>query len=198
MLSGSLIGKGNNMDDSILITQLNDFIFCPASIYFHNLYGSMDRLLYQNEEQINGTKAHEKVDKGQYSSEENVLMGLDVFCEKYGLIGKIDVYDGNKKILRERKRQIKTIYDGYVFQLYAQYFSLKEMGYNVEQLQLYSMVDNKVYKILLPEQDKIMFEKFEKLIKEMRVFRMENGFLQKNLAKCERCIYEPACDRRGC
>lgn len=185
------------MDDCILITQLNDFIFCPASIYFHNLYGSMDRMLYQNEDQLNGTKAHEKVDKGQYSSEETILMGLDVFCEKYGLIGKIDVYDEKKKILRERKRKIKTIYDGYVFQLYAQYFALKEMGYVVEQLQLYSMVDNKVYKVALPEQDTIMFEKFENLIAKMRAFRMEEGFVQENLSKCERCIYEPACDGRG-
>lgn len=30
------------MDDLIIISNLNDFIFCPASIYFHKLYGSMD------------------------------------------------------------------------------------------------------------------------------------------------------------
>lgn len=62
MQNGSPIGRINKMDDYILITQLNDFIFCPASIYFHNLYGSMDRILYQGTEQLNGTKAHEKVD----------------------------------------------------------------------------------------------------------------------------------------
>ena len=54
------------MDESILITQLNDFIFCPASIYFHNLYGSMDKMLYQCEDQLNGTKAHEKLDIGKH------------------------------------------------------------------------------------------------------------------------------------
>lgn len=32
-------------DSTILISQLNDFIFCPASIYFHNLYGDRDNLL---------------------------------------------------------------------------------------------------------------------------------------------------------
>lgn len=197
MQNGLHIGKGNNMDESILITQLNDFIFCPASIYFHNLYGSMDKLLYQCEDQLNGTKAHEKVDNRQYSTDESVIMGLDVFCEKYGLIGKIDVYDEKKKILRERKRQIKTIYDGYVFQLYAQYFALKEMGYDVEQLQLYSMVDNKVYKVLLPEQDIEKFEEFENLIIKMRSFKLNNDFVQENPSKCARCIYEPACDRRG-
>jgi hypothetical protein len=45
------------MDDYIIISNLNDFIFCPASIYFHNLYGSMDTFLYQGASQINGTDA---------------------------------------------------------------------------------------------------------------------------------------------
>lgn len=40
------------MDESILITELNDFIFCPVSIYFHRLYGNMDTMLYQTEAQI--------------------------------------------------------------------------------------------------------------------------------------------------
>ena len=48
------------MEDIILITELNDFIFCPASIYFHHLYGSRDPVLFQSEAQIKGTKAHAK------------------------------------------------------------------------------------------------------------------------------------------
>lgn len=42
------------MDDVIIISNLNDFIFCPASIYFHKLYGSEDNLMYQSSYQING------------------------------------------------------------------------------------------------------------------------------------------------
>lgn len=34
------------MDDIIIISNLNDFIFCLASIYFHKLYGSQDNLTY--------------------------------------------------------------------------------------------------------------------------------------------------------
>ena len=45
------------MDDCIIISNLNDFVFCPASIYFHNLYGSQDVMTYQNSSQINGTSA---------------------------------------------------------------------------------------------------------------------------------------------
>lgn len=47
------------MDDLIIISNLNDFI-CPASIYFHKLYGSEDTIMYQSKAQIDGTKAHEK------------------------------------------------------------------------------------------------------------------------------------------
>ena len=33
------------MEDLILISNLNDFIFCPVSIYFHKLYGNQDILI---------------------------------------------------------------------------------------------------------------------------------------------------------
>ena len=62
------------MEDLILISNLNDFIFCPISIYFHKLYGNQDKLTYQSQYQINGTKAHEKVDNKQYSSRKDVKM----------------------------------------------------------------------------------------------------------------------------
>ena len=76
------------MRDEILITELNDFIFCPASIYFHHLYGDMEKMVYQSTDQIDGTNAHQSVDAGTYSSKKDVLMGIDVFCEEFRLIGK--------------------------------------------------------------------------------------------------------------
>lgn len=121
------------MDDCIIISNLNDFIFCPASIYFHNLYGSQDTMTYQNSSQINGTSAHEAVDSGRYSVAKHIIIALEIYSEKYNLVGKIDIYDANSKTLVERKRQIKTIYDGYIFQIYAQYFALCEMGYEVRK-----------------------------------------------------------------
>ena len=182
------------MDDAILITELNDFIFCPASIYFHHLYGSMDRMLYQSEFQINGTAAHEKVDNMTYSTQSSVLTGLEVYSEKYNLFGKIDIYDKDKHLLRERKKKIKQIYDGYIFQVYAQCLALREMGYAVDKIELYSMDDHKSYKIDMPEQNPVMLNKFEGIIHEMRRFKMEQ-FIQNNAEKCRHCIYENACDR---
>ena len=74
------------MNDQILITELNDFIFCPVSIYFHKLYGDTDRTLYQSSYQINGTDAHKTVDNKTYSSRSSIISGLDIYCEKYNLI----------------------------------------------------------------------------------------------------------------
>ena len=61
------------MDDLIPISFLNDFIFCPASIYFHQLYGAQEKLTYQRSVQINGTAAHRTVDSSTYTSRKNVL-----------------------------------------------------------------------------------------------------------------------------
>ena len=178
-------------ENPILISNLNDFIFCPVSIYFHSL-DAEDVMLTQSEDQLNGSKAHEKVDSAEYSLKKTILQAVSVYCEKYGLIGKIDVFDCDKHILTERKKKITTIYDGYVFQLYAQYFALIEMGYMVDQIKLYSMDDNKSYDIALPENDSEMLKKFEKLMGDMKSFSFDT-FTQKNVSKCEKCIYEQLC-----
>lgn len=182
------------MEETILISYLNDFIFCPVSIYFHKLYGNLDKNLYQSEYQINGTNAHKAIDNKTYSTRKNILQGIDIFSQEYGIEGKIDLFDINKSELVERKNKIVEIYDGYVFQLYAQYYGLTEMGYEVRKMSLYSMSDNKKYAVKLPTENLEMKAKFEKLISDIRKFNIEN-FKQVNKEKCKRCIYEPACDR---
>ena len=131
------------METPLNITALNDFIFCPISLYFHNMYDGVDRNLFQDIYQLNGTKAHEAVDEGKYSTSAAVLQGLEVYCDRYNLIGKIDIFNKNTGLLVERKKKIKVIYDGYIYQLYGQYFALQEMGYEVKQLALHSIDDNK-------------------------------------------------------
>lgn len=42
------------MESYLLITYLNDFIFCPLSIYFHQLYGGLSERLYYDDVQMNG------------------------------------------------------------------------------------------------------------------------------------------------
>lgn len=181
-------------EDFIKISWLNDFIFCPASIYFHQLYGEKYKTLYQTSDQLNGTKAHRTVDTGTYSTSKAVLQGISVICLKYRLLGRIDYFNVATGILTERKKYINKIYDGYIFLLYGQYFALKEMGYQVKKVRFHSMDDNKIYNIDIPENDIEMLSKFELTINAIRSFSME-GFQQVNIQKCRRCIYEPACDR---
>lgn len=180
------------MENPIAITLLNDFIFCPASIYFHNLDAETNLLSYQNEAQINGTDSHKKTDEHKYSDKTSILQAIFVYCEKYNLYGKIDVFDTSSGILTERKKKIARVYEGYIFQLYAQYFALTEMGYKVRSMRLYSMDDNKVYPVLLPADNIKMLQKFEALTANIQKFDFKY-FKQQNSEKCKRCIYEPLC-----
>ena len=176
------------------ITALNDFIFCPMSIYFHSLYADIDVKTYYSVSQADGLFVHKAIDENKYTVADTVT-GLEVYCEKFNLIGKIDIYNKRTKTLIERKKKVKALYDGYIFQLYAQYFSMIEMGYNVEKLLIHSIDDNKNYFIELPTNDNHMFIKFRQTISDIQSFDM-NNFEQHNYEKCANCIYSPYCDRR--
>lgn len=179
-------------ENPIAISNLNDFIFCPVSIYFHSLDYDTEKMTYQNSDQLNGTAVHTTVDSGTYSSKKSMLQSITLYSEKYNLSGKIDLYDSKKFQLIERKKKVHKIYDGYVFQVYAQYFGLLELGYRVDKITIHSIDDNKTYPIPLPSEDNIMFSKFENLIDSISDFQFDD-FKQSNINKCNRCIYEPLC-----
>ena len=73
------------MENPLNITALNDFIFCPASIYFHIIDGAADTLTYQEEYQINGSAVHEKTDRAEYSDKKSIMQAISVYSKKYGL-----------------------------------------------------------------------------------------------------------------
>ncbi|MBO5988551.1 MAG: type V CRISPR-associated protein Cas4 [Paludibacteraceae bacterium] len=52
----------------ISISTLNNYIFCPYSIYLHNVYMETDEGLYHASPQTNGRVAHEAVDSKKYSN----------------------------------------------------------------------------------------------------------------------------------
>lgn len=182
------------MELYLKISYLNDFIFCPLSIYFHQLYGSLSERLYYGATQLDGKAVHEAVDERRYSTHKNILQGLDIYSDEYKLCGRIDIFDTKTGLLTERKKHIETIYDGYIFQLYAQCLCLREMGYDVKELRFYSSDDNKVYSVPLPEEDLVMFDKFKQTAKAMESFNMAD-FTPKNPSKCQQCIYNDFCDR---
>jgi len=182
----------------IPISFLNDFIFCPYSIYFHQLYYERDTQLYHDTFQQSGKLAHKTIDTKTYSTHKNIIQGIEIYSEKYSLFGKIDIYDSNTKTLIERKKQIKKIYDGFIFQLYAQYFGMKEMGYEVEKLKLYDITHNKSYNIDLPENNPELLSKFEQLIEKIKTFNIQTDKVTLNINKCQKCIYSNICDVSLC
>ncbi|MGI6589802.1 MAG: type V CRISPR-associated protein Cas4 [Candidatus Iainarchaeum sp.] len=180
------------MEENISISNLNDFIFCPRSIYFQNLYKKYDKHLYHNKVQTSGKNAHKSIDSKNYSSKKSILQGIDVYSEELGLIGKIDLFDQESKTLIERKNKIKRIYDGYYLQLYAQYYCLIEMGFEVNNLKFYSISDNKSYPVKIPEINEKNYLKH--IIHKMRTFDLTNKDFKQNRNKCEKCIYRELCD----
>ena len=156
------------MDDYIPISAINDFLFCPHSLYYHGLYTSFDQKVYQDTPQVEGTLRHATVHNGTYSTRKDCLQGMFVYCEQYLLVGKIDTFFADSGELIERKSKVKHIYDGYKFQLFAQFFALSEMGYTVNHLSIHSLTDNKHYSIELPNTEVIIA--FESTLKAIRSF----------------------------
>lgn len=185
------------VESYIPIAYLNDFIFCPRSIYFHQLYGKYNDSLYKKKPQYAGKAAHDTIDKKKFTTRKGVIQGLDVYSEAFGLCGKIDVFDVSSGYLTERKRSVKVIYDGYIFQLYAQYFCLKEMGYQVSGLRIHDLIHNKNYPIPLPEEDRLMEQKFRQVLIELKSFDLNAPF-RPNSEKCANCIYANLCDKSLC
>ena len=181
------------MESYISISFLNDFTFCPRSIYFHTLYKNFDTSMYHESIQTKGRMAHKNIDEKKYSTKKNILQGISIYSSQYALFGMIDLFDKDKVLLTERKKKIHRIYDGFVFQIYAQYYCLIEMGYVVKQLCIYSLDDNKKYCIPLPKENTEMDIKFKTLIKKIRAYDLEKDF-SPNIAKCKSCIYKNLCD----
>jgi CRISPR-associated protein Cas4 len=178
------------MEDYIQISKLNDFIFCPYSIYLHSVYEDFSVKTYHREAQTVGRIAHEPVDNKTYTTAKNVLQGMEVCSEEFGIAGKIDTFDMRTGTLVERKYKVKTIFDGYRYQLYAQMVCLREMGYEVKSLAIQSLADNKRYKIPMPDEKEIKV--FLSLIEAMKNYRPEIP-RPVNENKCSQCVYQPLC-----
>jgi len=183
------------MDGVIQISKINDFLFCPHSIYLHGIYESFHESIYHQDPQHKGKIVHEAIENGTYSSALRYMQGTAVYCQKYNLTGKIDIYDTQEKSLIERKYKIKKIYDGHKYQLYAQMFALIEMGYEVKNLYIHSLSDNKRYSIPCPEESEVA--KFDHTIAAIRAHTIDTE-ISVNPKKCAMCIYRQLCHKSLC
>lgn len=181
------------MEPLIPISELNDFVFCPRSIYFHHLYGGYSTSVYHDTPQTKGNIAHENIDEKKYSTSKKWLQSLEVFSEEFGITGKIDLFNEETGELVERKRKIVKIYDGYKLQAWAQAACLEEMGYTVKKIFLHSLVDNKRYSVEWSGVETYCNTSLQEQIQNMRSFSLEAPFSQ-NPEKCAHCIYAQLCD----
>jgi len=180
------------MENYIKLSTLNDFIFCPKSIYYHNLYDWYDKTLYQDDVQISWSIAHESIDNKTYSTSKWVLMSLDVYCDRYKISWKIDQFFIKEWKLVERKNKIEKIYLWYKYQLWWQMFCLEEMWYDVLSLEIYSMKDNKKYKIYKPNTSWIV--EFEIFLEKYKKYDLLKNNFNLNTNKCFKCNYRELCD----
>lgn len=174
------------MESYIPISKINDFLFCPMSLYLHSVYESFDTSLYHDTPQTVGKINHAGIEEGMYSTSAHLLQGISVYSERYGVMGKIDIYDEKRGALIERKTKIKKIWPGYVMQLYAQSFCLRERGYTVKELFLHSLEDNKRYPVAFPTKEDE--EAFAQLVEQVRMFDVRE-YQNHRCSKCANSIY---------
>lgn len=146
---------------------------------------------------MKGRMAHTNIDNGSYSTKAREITGLDVYSEEYSLVGRIDQYfmsdAGGVNKLVERKRKIGRIYDGHKLQIYAQYFCMIEMGYKIDQMKFYSMIDNKSFYLEIPAVTDRKW--FEYHLEKIRCYDPSIPLVDINHNKCRHCIYSNLCDQ---
>jgi len=179
------------MDSYIQITKLNDFGFCPHSIYLHSIYESFTEASYKDIPQARGKFHHESIDNAQYSSLKKYLQGLAVYSNKLGIAGKIDLFDQKAGTLIDRKYKVKQIHEGYKLQLYAQMVCLEEMGFDVKKIKLHSLSDNKRYSIPLPTETER--KRLAGIIDLIHTYDPAKGPGDIPASKCNNCIYNNLC-----
>jgi CRISPR-associated protein Cas4 len=182
------------MESYIQISKINDFLFCPRSLYLHSIYESFHTAVYHGEFQTRGKMVHKVIDNKTYSTLQRYISGLSVTSEKYQITGKIDIYDKDTRALIERKRKQTRIFQGQIYQLYAQKICMEEMGYEVSKLVIHSLADNKTYDVPLPSQDEL--DTFFHVLDSMKNFDISSYHWEsQNPKKCLQCIYLSLCHK---
>lgn len=177
------------MEHYIAITTLNDFIFCPYSIYLHQIYNLNKEETYHSGFQSKGKRLHDFIENNQ---DGNDWKHAYVYSEKLNIYGKIDDYNPLTKELVEYKSSLSVAFQGYYYQIWAQYLCLLEMGFEVIKLAFYDFKNNQKIPITLPTVEQINdLKRHIKCVKEFD-FLTE---VKVNHNKCNHCIYSNLCER---
>ncbi len=181
------------MEDYIPLSRLNDFAFCPYSIYLSSVYALADDDLYKASPQLLGKMVHEGADKKTGSTRKVDVFALPVISHDLGITGKIDVYKSDRRLLVERKNNLKTIYRSKLYQIWGQFFCMTEMGYEIEQLAFYEVSTNKMTYLDLPGDAER--EELRSVVCQMKAYNILETPIDVNPNKCTHCIYCNLCDK---
>jgi len=152
-----------------------------------------DETMYHATPQTQGRIAHETIDNKSACNRVDDILALPVYSERYGLMGKIDIYKRKEKKLIERKYKLKQIYQGQIYQLWAQMLCLQEMGYEVETLAFYEMSTNKTISVTIPTEEEL--QQFKTFLQHFRSFDPASTHFSINPNKCAHCVYCNLCDK---
>jgi CRISPR-associated protein Cas4 len=148
--------------------------------------------LYHATPQTRGKAAHTAIDEKKYSTRKDDLVGLSIYSDELGIAGKIDIYKAKEKLLVERKYKLKAIYQGQIYQLWAEYFCMTEMGFDIEQLAFYAISTNQTFPVEMPGD--VGKQELKAFIEKFKVYRPEDA-IETNENKCRNCIYNSLCDK---
>lgn len=177
------------MEHLLAITVLNDFVFCPYSIYLHQIYGDSQEDVYHNIYQSRGKRLHQFLEKNPNGRS---LINSWVSSETLGIYGRIDAYDEAEEELIEYKSTVAVAYKGYYYQIWAQLICLREQGISVKKLSFFDFKTNTKIPIPLPTPADLLDLKNH--IERVRHFDFESNF-KVNPNKCRQCIYNNLCEK---
>ncbi len=179
------------MDGYISFSELNDFLFCPQSLYLHTLYKNYKSNVYHDTPQTDGKAAHETIDQATYNK-GGWETGVWLSSPSYRIYGRCDLYNPTTGELVERKRTIRRIYEGQRMQAWAQAMCLMDMGKSVTSVTLHSLTDNLRYSIPVPD-EKIKLQ-VKQLVHQMLTYKANYTHETKTIdTRCRHCIYAPLC-----
>ena len=152
-----------------------------------------DEDMYKATPQLSGGNAHSAINNRSSTTRKDDIMALPVYSDELGLTGIIDIYKGEQHLLIERKNNLKQIFRGQIYQLWAQYFCMIEMGYHIEKIAFYEISTNKMmYQPIPSDKDKAELVTF---IQKFRDYSPDTTHFVVNPNKCRHCIYCNLCDK---
>lgn len=178
------------MEHFLPVTILNDFIFCPYSIYLHQIYDLNKEETYHSGFQSKGKRLHDFIEN---NTDDKSWKNAYVSSAKLGIYGKIDDYDASEKELIEYKSTVAIAFRGYYYQIWAQYYCLTEMGVEVRKLTFYDFRTKNKISVPLPTEDQLA--ELKQHIQKVKRFDFSSE-IKVNPNKCQNCIYQNLCERK--